>query len=40
VSALASAVGLTGESVRFRRLDDVRGTWMDDPDFDPALGEQ
>jgi hypothetical protein len=30
---------LTGETVRHSDLDDLVGTWVDDPEFDRALEE-
>lgn len=40
VRALARALGFTEESVRHRTLRDVRGSWVDDAEFDKALDEQ
>ncbi len=40
VRALALALGFAEESVRYRSLRDVRGSWLDDPEFDTALEEQ
>ena len=40
VEALASALGLGSESVRSRDLEDLAGTWEDDPEFDRAIADQ
>ncbi|KPK01605.1 MAG: hypothetical protein AMS20_13260 [Gemmatimonas sp. SG8_28] len=40
VEALARAVGLGDQPVRYRSLDAVRGTWHDDPESDRAIAQQ
>ena len=40
VDALASAMGLGADSVRYRELGDLAGTWQDDPEFDQAILDQ
>jgi plasmid stability protein len=40
VEALTSALGLGSESVRSRNLEDLAGTWEDDPEFDRAIADQ
>jgi plasmid stability protein len=35
--ALAHALGAAETPVRHRALDDLAGTWRDDPEFDEAL---
>ena len=40
VEALASAMGLAARSVRYRDLEDLAGTWQDDPEFDQAIRDQ
>jgi hypothetical protein len=40
VEALTRAVGLGDGAVRYRTLDEIRGTWREDPEFDRALEEQ
>ena len=37
---LENALGLAGEPIRRRDLDDVAGTWIDDPEVDAALEDQ
>jgi hypothetical protein len=31
---------LTGEEIVYHDLDDLAGTWVDDPEFDKAIEEQ
>ncbi len=33
-------LGLTGEQNVYHDLDDLAGTWVDDPEFDKAIEEQ
>jgi hypothetical protein len=40
LNALAVGLGLTGQPVRHRALDDLKGTWREDPEFDRAIAEQ
>jgi len=40
VEALTSALGLGSESVRSRDLEDLAGTWEEDPEFDRAIADQ
>ncbi len=40
VRALARALGFAEEAVRHRSLQDLRGSWVDDSEFDTALEEQ
>lgn len=37
---LGVGLGLTGQLVRHRSLEDVRGTWREDPEFEAAVAEQ
>ena len=39
VDLLAEGLGVSGEPVRHDDLDDLIGTWEDDPDFDKAIME-
>jgi plasmid stability protein len=39
VEALARGVGRPDEDTRFTDLDDLAGTWVDDPAFDRAIAE-
>jgi hypothetical protein len=40
LDALLRATGLDGEPVRHRRLNDLAGTWVDDPECEAALRAQ
>ncbi len=40
VDALRRGVGLEGPEILFDDLDDLPGTWQEDPDFDSALKRQ
>jgi Inner centromere protein, ARK binding region len=40
LEALARGAGVTAERVKQRDLDDVVGTWAEDPAFEAALEEQ
>ncbi|MEK6609172.1 MAG: toxin-antitoxin system HicB family antitoxin [Myxococcota bacterium] len=40
VEALQRGLGLTEEPVRRRSLEGIRGTWIDDPEFDAAIRDQ
>lgn len=37
LSALERGLGVSGDPVRYHDLDDLIGTWTDDPAFDEAL---
>ena len=37
---LERGLGLTGEEIVYHDLDDLAGTWVDDPEFDKAVEEQ
>jgi hypothetical protein len=37
---LERGLGLTGEEIVYHDLDDLAGTWVDDPEFDKAIAEQ
>jgi plasmid stability protein len=39
IDALANGLGLGAEIRRFTDLDDLAGTWIDDPEFDRAIAE-
>ena len=39
VQAIAHGLGLAGEQTLYHDLDDLAGTWVDDPAFDAALRE-
>jgi hypothetical protein len=39
VEALKVGVGLSGSPVRYTDLDDLAGTWINDPEFDRAIQE-
>ncbi len=39
VEAIIRGLGLAQEKILFRDLDDLVGTWVDDPDFDAVVGE-
>jgi hypothetical protein len=40
IEALRRGVGVGDEPVRHRRLDDLIGTWVEDPEFDAAIADQ
>ena len=40
IAALGQALGLGAESVRYRALEDLAGTWQDDGEFDSAIQDQ
>lgn len=40
IEALTRGAGLTGETLRQRDLEDISGTWREDPAFDRALATQ
>jgi len=40
VEALCRGLGVAEESVRYRDLSDLAGTWIDDPEFEAALADQ
>ena len=37
IEMLERALGLTGQPIRHHDLDDLAGTWVDDPEFDKAI---
>lgn len=37
---LARALGLGEEAIRYRDLDDLAGTWREDPELDEAIADQ
>ena len=39
LEVLKSGLGVNDEPVRYSDLDDLAGTWVDDPEFDLALEE-
>ena len=39
LQALERGLGLSDQPIRYRDLDDLAGTWVDDPEFDRALEE-
>jgi plasmid stability protein len=39
VDALTRGLGLDAEVRRFTDLDDLAGTWIDDPEFDRAIAD-
>ena len=39
LQALERGLGLSDQPVRYHDLDDLAGTWVDDPEFDRALEE-
>jgi hypothetical protein len=40
IEILERGLGLTGEEIVYHDLDDLAGTWVDDPEFDKAIEEQ
>ena len=40
IEALARGAGVTGERTKQRDVDDIAGTWCEDPAFDSALDAQ
>ena len=39
LEALKAGIGLTEHPVRYADLDDLAGTWVNDPEFDRAIEE-
>ena len=39
LEALKAGIGLSESPVRYSDLDDLSGTWVDDPEFDRAIEE-
>lgn len=37
MALLERGLGLSGDAVRYTDLDDLAGTWVDDPSFDDAV---
>lgn len=37
VDLLSSAMGVSSEPIRYRDLDFIVGTWVEDPEFDKAI---
>jgi len=40
LEVLERGLGLAGEEIVYHDLDDLAGTWVDDPEFDKAIEEQ
>ena len=40
LETLARGLGLSKETVRYRNLNDVAGSWKEDPAFDQAIADQ
>jgi len=40
LEVLERGLGLSGEEIVYHDLDDLAGTWVDDPEFDKAIEEQ
>jgi hypothetical protein len=40
VQALARALGFSKDTVKYRELGDLAGTWKPDPEFDRAIADQ
>ncbi len=40
VQALARALGFSKDTVKYRELGDLAGTWREDPEFDQAIADQ
>jgi len=40
LEAIARGVGHAADTVRFRDLSDLAGTWKEDPEFDAAIEDQ
>jgi len=40
IEALMRGLGVADEPVRYRNLDDLAGTWVEDPEFAAALADQ
>jgi plasmid stability protein len=40
IAAMSRAVGAEEEPIAHRRLDDLAGTWEEDPEFDAAIEAQ
>lgn len=40
VEALRRGLGADAEAVRYRKLRDLAGIWLDDPEFDAAIADQ
>jgi hypothetical protein len=40
IEALIRGAGLSPTEVRQRDLEDIAGTWQEDPEFDQAIAEQ
>jgi hypothetical protein len=39
LDALRRGLGISGKPRRFADLDDLAGTWVDDPEFDRVIAE-
>ncbi len=39
LEVLKAGLGITGSGERYADLDDLAGTWVDDPEFDRAIQE-
>jgi len=40
LEVLERGLGLAGEEIVYHDLDDLAGTWVEDPEFDKAIEEQ
>lgn len=40
LEVLERGLGLSGEEIVYHDLDDLAGTWVEDPEFDKAIEEQ
>ncbi len=40
IQALSQVMGLSGQPMRYRHLNDIAGTWVEDATFDQAIAEQ
>ena len=40
LEVLERGLGLTGDELVYHDLDDLAGTWVDDPEFDKAIEDQ
>jgi len=39
LDTLKAGLGLSGDRVRYADMDDLTGTWVNDPEFDRAIAE-
>ena len=40
LDALTKGLGLGNEKLRYKDMDDLAGTWVEDPDFDKIIEDQ